>query len=102
MKRNKMGKILIVDDEKEVREVIDAFLKKENYKTLLASDGTEAIKLITESTDIDVMILDNKMPGLSGLEVLSALEKNGIKIPTILLTGSIGVEDDEVAPYQAA
>lgn len=59
-------KILVADDEQEIRNLLDHFLKGQGYEVILASDGNEALKLASEKNP-QVIILDIKMPGLDGL-----------------------------------
>jgi len=61
--------ILIVDDENNVTKLLEKFLKKEGYNTLIASCGEEAIEII-DSHQVDIVITDIKMPGISGIELL--------------------------------
>ncbi len=78
-------KILVVDDEEGVRELLKQILTDEGYRVITASDGEEALlKLSTESPQ--VMTLDNKMPGLSGMEVLAQLSDNQPDICIIMVT----------------
>ncbi|MCL4377706.1 MAG: response regulator transcription factor [Actinobacteria bacterium] len=81
-----MKKILIVDDEAEIRELIKDFLIKENFVTDLAASGKEAlIKLSAHQDDFDLVILDIMMPEIDGIEVLKTLRKTS-SIPVIFLT----------------
>ena len=62
-----MPTLLIVDDEKNIREGLSRAFKPSGYKVILGADGTEAVNLfMTEK--IDLAILDIRMPGLSGLD----------------------------------
>jgi DNA-binding response OmpR family regulator len=81
-------KILVVDDEQEIRNLLDHFLTGQGYEVLLASDGNQALKLATEENP-QVIILDIRMPGLDGLEVCKLLkEKEQTRlIPVIVITG---------------
>jgi DNA-binding response OmpR family regulator len=81
-------KILVVDDEQEIRNLLDHFLKDQGYEVVLASDGNQALKLAAEENP-QVIILDIKMPGLDGLEVCKLLkEKEQTRlIPIIVITG---------------
>ena len=62
-------KILIVDDEPDSLEILDAILTREKYQVLSASGGDEAIDLF-KSEPIDLVITDMQMPGMDGMEVL--------------------------------
>jgi two-component system response regulator PilR (NtrC family) len=63
------AKILIVDDEKVIRESLELFLREEGYKAESAADGEEAINKI-KASDYDVVITDLKMPKLDGIELM--------------------------------
>ena len=81
-------KILVVDDEQEIRNLLDHFLKDQGYEVVLASDGNQALKLAAEENP-QVIILDIKMRGLDGLEVCKLLkDKEQTRlIPIIVITG---------------
>ncbi|MCM0648363.1 response regulator transcription factor [Clostridium swellfunianum] len=76
--------ILIVDDEKEIRDLVNIYLKNEGYNTILAEDGIEAIEIL-ESKDIHLIILDVMMPKLDGIQACMKIraEKN---MPIIMLS----------------
>ena len=82
-----MKKIIVIDDEFEVAEIIKANLNAEKYECIIAKDGDEGLKKI-ESEKPDLVILDLLMPKKSGYEVCSELKTNlkTAKIPVILLT----------------
>jgi len=76
--------ILIVDDEKEIRDLVDIYLKSDGYDTIKACDGLEAINLLEEN-DVDLIILDVMMPNLNGIE--ACLKIREIKeMPIIMLS----------------
>ena len=83
--------ILIVDDEKNIREGLKIYLAKDNHKILLAADGVEAYKILTEN-EIDVVITDLKMPNLDGETLMKKIIKEFYNIPVIILTGHGTVE----------
>ncbi len=78
------AKILIVEDEKDIRDLVKAYLEKEGYQVFEAGDGTEAVK-IARLTNPDLVILDIMLPGLSGLDVLSTLRRES-DLYVIMLT----------------
>jgi len=80
-----MGKILIVDDEKEIRDLVDIYLKSEGYNTIKASDGEEALEIIEKDRDIDLIVLDIMMPNLSGIEVCLKIREER-ELPIIMLS----------------
>lgn len=78
------GAILIVDDEKEIRDLIDIYLKGEGYKTIKAENGEEALQCL-EDNEVDLIILDIMMPKLNGIEAcLKIREKR--EMPIIMLS----------------
>jgi DNA-binding NtrC family response regulator len=83
--------ILIVDDEKNIREGLGKALELEGYKTFLAADGDEALRLV-ENEEIDLVIADLKMPGLSGEELLKKVVSAYPTVPVIILTGHGTIE----------
>ena len=88
-----MAKILIVDDEEKIREMIGKFAVHEGHEAVLASNGKEALELFSKD-DFDIVILDVMMPQMDGYETLSNIKK--IKdVPCIFLT-ALGQEYDRI------
>jgi CheY-like chemotaxis protein len=81
-------KILIADDDAEMREEISEILKDEGYEVSTVGDGKAVLKII-KTEMFDLLLLDLKMPVMTGFEVLKSLNAKQIKIKTIVLTGSI-------------
>ena len=77
-------KVLVVDDEQAIREVLVYNLKKEGYETLEASDGISAVNMALEEKP-DLMLLDIMLPKLDGLSVCKRV-KNQLNIPILMLT----------------
>ena len=88
-----MTKILIVEDEAGLRQGLEINLRHENYETVTAADGEEAIRLF-HSEQPDLVLLDLMLPKKSGFEVLDHIRKLS-KVPVILLTAR-GQETDKV------
>ncbi len=89
-----MSKILIVDDEKAMREGLADNLLFEGYETVLAENGRVALDKLNDIT-FDLIILDVMMPELSGFEVCKKIRQKNIDTPVILLTAK-GEEIDRV------
>jgi len=68
-------KILVADDEKTIRETLSEFFTDGGYEVITAEDGLRAVEELTNS-DIDVAMVDIRMPGLDGLEVLAKAKKS--------------------------
>src|ERR1043166_4628582 len=88
-----MTKILIVEDEAGLRQGLEINLRHENYETVAAGDGEEAIRLFHAESP-DLILLDLMLPKRSGFEVLDHIRKVS-KVPVILLTAR-GQETDKV------
>src|SRR5688500_13148741 len=86
-------KILVVDDERAVRESLRRALELEGYEIELAGDGSEALYRLESSGEPDAMILDVLMPGVDGLEVCRRIRRSGSKLPVLMLTARTEVED---------
>jgi two-component system, OmpR family, response regulator MprA len=86
-------KILVVDDERAVRESLRRALELEGYEIELAGDGSEALYRLDTTEEPDAMILDVLMPGVDGLEVCRRLRGSGSKLPVLMLTARTEVED---------
>ena len=91
--------ILIVDDEARMRKLIKDFLNKNDYKTLEACDGEEALDFLEENKDkISLILLDVMMPKVDGWTVLRKI-RNESKVPVIMLTAR-GEEQDELFGFE--
>lgn len=77
--------VLIIDDEQNMRWVLDRALQKAGYEVVTASRGDEGLRLFARHA-IDLVLLDLKMPGMDGLSVLRELRKRSSQIPIFLLT----------------
>ncbi len=91
-----MARILVVDDEEPIRELLKFNLEKEGYDVSLAADGIQALAL-TASLPPDLVVLDVMIPGINGMDVCRDLRQNPLfsHIPIIMLTAK-GEEIDKV------
>jgi CheY-like chemotaxis protein len=78
-------KVLMVDDEAQFRSTTQKILNKKGFDTILAANGQEALEQLGQ--DPDVVVLDVKMPGMDGHEVLKEIKKRKPDLPVIMLTG---------------
>ncbi len=83
--------ILVVDDEKNIREGLGMDLDLEGYSVILASDGLEAWNIINKQ-QVDLVISDMRMPGLSGTELLKRIYSSYPMLPVVMLTGHGTIE----------
>lgn len=89
----KKMKILLVDDEKEFVETLSERMEMRNLESDIALNGEEALQMVEDEAP-DVMVLDLKMPGIDGMEVLRKVRKAYPNVQVIMLTGH-GSEKDE-------
>ncbi len=86
MNTSKSGKkVLIVDDELDTLELIKLVLESGGFKTILATNGMEALEKVKESKP-DLILLDIMMPDMDGWEVFRKIKENNSKIPVAILT----------------
>jgi two-component system, OmpR family, response regulator MprA len=86
-------KILVVDDERAVRESLRRALELEGYEIELAADGREALERLEAEAQPDVLVVDVLMPGVDGLEVCRRLRRAGSRLPVLMLTARDAVEN---------
>jgi DNA-binding NtrC family response regulator len=87
----KTANILIVDDEKIMQDSCEQILKKEHYKVKVASDGKEALRRFKEEL-FHVVLLDIRLPGIDGIEVLARIKEENPETPVIIMTGFASIE----------
>jgi len=78
-------KVLLVDDEEQFRVTTEKVMTRRGFEVITAGDGSQALKAL--ATEPDVVVLDIKMPGLSGLDVLAQIKDAAPKLPVLMLTG---------------
>lgn len=95
------GRILVVDDEQIVRSVTETILRRHGYDTVSASNGRDALKCIhaSDGREIDLVLLDLTMPGMTGREVMQRIREDYPSLPIVLCSGylistSIGSQKD--------
>ena len=84
-------KILIVDDEENILEIVEAYLVAKNYQVFRAMDGEEALRK-AETIRPDLIVLDLMLPDISGLEVCRRIRKSS-SVPVIMLTARTTEQD---------
>jgi len=83
-----MKRILIIDDEPDIREILAEFCEMFGYNTITASNGEEGLKHF-ENNDIDLIICDLKMPDIDGFEFVKKVREKDKKIPVAICSGFI-------------
>lgn len=89
-------KILIVDDDADIREVLNIQLKSAGYQVFQAANGKEAVDIVSENRDIDLVILDVMMPEMSGVEACTEIRRIS-SVPVLFLTAKSKESDKEEA-----
>ncbi len=84
--------ILLVDDEVGFVETMGKRLDKRGFRVISAFNGEEALETLNNNRDLDVIILDVKMPGMDGLETLTEIKKAYPLVEVIMLTGHATIE----------
>jgi two-component system phosphate regulon response regulator PhoB len=105
------GTVLVVDDERDIVELVRYHLEKDGFRCLVAADGPSALRLCREAGP-DVVVLDRMLPGLDGLEVTRQLRRDAAtaRLPIIMLTAradevdrvvglEVGADDYVVKPF---
>ena len=86
-----MKTILVVDDDKSIRDSLKMVLEFESYEVLFAENGQEALRHLT-STPLDLILLDVKMAGMDGIEVLQRVREKRVELPVIMISGHGTIE----------
>ena len=96
------GKILIADDEPDIRELLSDFLENEGYRCLLAQDAFEALTMFRSEGNIDLVMSDIKMPGKSGLELLGEIKEIDNEVMVIMISAVKDIESAIAAMSKGA
>lgn len=87
MSKRRRAKILVVDDEETIRKSLRMILEYEGYQFLEADSGEQALDVVEETVGLELVLLDVKLPGMSGLEVLEELKKKPYSPEIIMISG---------------
>ena len=92
-----MAKVLVIDDEEGIRNLLDTLLSRKGYDVVLAAGGRKGLELFRREHP-DVVVLDLKMPEMDGMTVLTQIRDADQKLPVIILTGA-GTPETERQVY---
>ena len=87
-----MPRLIVVDDDESVRAMLTLMLDRAGYQVDTANDGIEGLAKL-RANKYDLLISDNQMPGLTGLEMIKRLHSERIKLPIIMASGTLLTED---------
>jgi CheY-like chemotaxis protein len=85
--------LLIAEDDPTVLTLLTMVLQRSNYRCLKAGNGTEALEIFSANPDIDGMISDILMPGMTGIELSFAVRRKNRNLPILLISGFIGMDN---------
>jgi DNA-binding NtrC family response regulator len=85
-----LARILIVDDDLSMQELLQAWLHKAGYETLMAGDGEQGLTILSQSP-FDLILVDYQMPKMDGLGVLGKIAEHNVPVGPLLLTASRSV-----------
>jgi two-component system response regulator PilR (NtrC family) len=96
-----MASVLVVDDERSMRDFLKILLEKEGHKVATADNGEKALQILGNQP-IDVVVSDIRMPGLSGIELLEAIKEEFADLPVIMITAFASPDDAVLAMKNGA
>ncbi|MBI5638267.1 MAG: response regulator [Nitrospinae bacterium] len=89
--QNPKHTILVIDDEENIRNVLETVFTGKGYGVVKTANGFEAIKAV-EGGGVDLAVIDIKMPGMDGMELLSRIKDHSAEFPVVIMTGFADVE----------
>ena len=93
-----MGTVMVVEDDRDIRELLRRYLERDGHAVLSTGSGVEALRLLAEAA-VDLVVLDLGLPDLDGAEVLREARR-GRRVPVVVLTARSAV-DDRIRGLQA-
>lgn len=96
-----MANVLIVDDERSMRDFLKILLEKDGHLVTTAENGDKALELL-QSREIDLVVSDIRMPGMGGIELLEAVKENSPELPVIMITAFASPNDAVLAMKNGA
>src|SRR5688500_6116393 len=85
-------RVLIVDDEEVLRDVLEVVLRREGFDVVLASSGEEALSILDSSEEVDLIVLDIMLPGISGIDTLRAVRISNPTLLVIIITAYSSID----------
>src|SRR6186997_176463 len=86
------SRILIVDDDAGQRSLLDSFLQSQGFKTIVVESGERALAVLQDQ-EVDMLISDVRMPGMSGLETLRRARSQHARLPILLVTAYADIRE---------
>jgi len=96
-----MASVLVVDDERSMRDFLKILLEKEGHKVVTADNGEKALEIL-DNQSLDVVVSDIRMPGMTGIELLELIKKEFTDLPVIMITAFASPDDAVLAMKNGA
>lgn len=93
--------ILVVEDDQNIRELLEFTLKREGFQVVLAANGQQALQAIGQNKP-DIVLMDLMMPGTSGFDLLRMLQSDGTRVKVVVITGRFTDKANEAMIRQEA
>jgi two-component system response regulator MprA len=93
MVNGSVGRILLAEDDRAVREAVSRALRLEGYEVTAVADGAVALEHLRKPENVDLVILDVSMPAVDGITVARVIRSEGIKLPVLMLTARSSTSD---------
>jgi two-component system, NtrC family, response regulator AtoC len=98
-----MVRILVIDDDRHMRTACSRVLSNAGWEVVCAENGTQALGILESGSNrIDIVLLDQLMPGMSGMEVLARIQEITPGLPVVIMTGSVTDDDARDIKLQGA
>ncbi len=81
------GHLLVIDDEEDLRQIVQRYFHAADYGVTVAADGRDGVTKFEQAADIDLVLTDIRLPGMDGLEVLTEIKKRDPSVQVVLMTG---------------
>jgi CheY-like chemotaxis protein len=85
--------VLVVDDDREVLDIVAMYLRSEGFEVIEIQNAAEAVNVCAESQSIDLVLSDYKMPGMNGMELGKTRREVRPDLPTLFMSGNCEAED---------
>lgn len=95
-----MKKVLVLEDEKSIRDFVVLNLSRAGYDIVEADTGERALELFDATPDIDIAVLDVMLPGIDGFEVCKSIRASNQKVGIIMLTAKVQETDKVTGAYE--